>query len=496
MSEENKNKRPETENIDVPGAVEPEKIETEPSEPLNESKDNEYYCDFKSGTDEAVADKSKSKKTTIPLKVFLLALVAAIIFSVSITHTVLEYTYNKALDYYISNGAIPSKGEFDKYIAIVKAITSSASYYDVSEEKVLESVLDAYVKSTGDKYADYYTKAEVEAMMAENQGEMVGIGVNVIYNVDLKMIEVINVMPDSPALEADVRIGDMIAYVGSGEERVYVPDTTYEVAVDKMIGEEGTKAEFTVLRGENYSETVDFSIERRKITTQSVMYHVCATDAKVGIVRISEFDLTTPPQFTEAIDTLKAEGCEKFVLDVRNNPGGYAISVEAVLSYFLSEGDPIIYTVDTNGDESFSSASPVRFAAPYDTCNISKSDIGKYSDLDVVVIANEYTASAGELFTATIQQYGVGKFVGTQTYGKGSMQTTYYLDAYGLDGAIKMTTHMYFPKDKVSYEGKGIEPDHKVEIAEELKNVSIYKYTDAEDNQLQYAISVMYGTNQ
>lgn len=453
----------------------------------------EYYFNYDQ-QDAPPADKKSKGKTQVPLRVFLLSIIAAIALCVSLTYTALEASFNKKLEDYTANDPT-AKSELDKYLEFVGMIVESQSYFGTTDEAVLQSVLDAYAQSTGDKYADYYTQEEVDRMMAENQGEMVGIGVNVIYNVDLKMIEIVNVLPDSPALEADVRVGDLVAYIGTGDDRVYVPDLVYEDAVDRMIGEAGTYAEFTVLRGENYTESVDFRIARRKIITQSVTYHVCTTDSKVGIIKLMEFDLTTPTQFESAMDALIAEGCDKFVLDVRNNPGGYAISVEAVLSFFLNEGDPIIYTVDSKGNEEVSKAVPIKFAAPYDTCNINKSDIGKYKDLDVVVIANEYTASAGELFTATLQQYGLAKVVGVTTYGKGSMQTTYYLENYGLEGAVKLTTHMYFPMDKQSYEGIGIKPDHEIEISDELKDVNIYKYTDDKDNQLQYAIDVMYGRN-
>ncbi|MBR2370675.1 MAG: hypothetical protein IKA82_01515 [Clostridia bacterium] len=496
MSQEEKITNNENGNVEeptvTPDNTTPEKESVDFQKEHEESTSAPDYSFNYDQSDNAHTNRKSKKKTQVPLRVFLLSIIAAVALCFSLTYTVLEATFNKKLDDYTSGG-VTAKSELDKYLDFVGMIVDTQSYFGTTDEAVLQSVLDAYAQSTGDKYADYYTQEEVDRMMAENQGEMVGIGVNVIYNVDLKMIEIVNVLPDSPALEADVRVGDFVAYIGTGEDRVYVPDLVYEDAVDRMIGEAGTFAEFTVLRGENNSESVDFRIERRKIITQSVNYHVCTTDSKVGIIKIMEFDLTTPTQFTDAMDALIKEGCEKFVLDVRNNPGGYAISVEAVLSYFLNEGDPIIYTVDAKGNEDVSKAVPIKFSAPYDSCNINKSDIGKYRDLDVVVIANEYTASAGELFTATLQQYGIAKVVGVTTYGKGSMQTTYYLENYGLKGAVKLTTHMYFPMDKESYEGIGIKPDYEIEISDELKNVNIYKYTDDKDNQLQGAIDVMYG---
>ena len=117
---------------------------------------------------------------------------------------------------------------------------------------------------------------------------------------------------------------------------------------------------------------------------------------------------------------------------------------------------------------------------------------GKYRDLDIAVLTNGSTASAAELFTSVLMDYKLSTTVGTVTYGKGTVQTTYSLEAYGYGGALKLTTKYYYPPISDSYEGKGITPDVVVELDEALKNVNIYKITDEEDNQLRRAIEELY----
>ena len=168
-----------------------------------------------------------------------------------------------------------------------------------------------------------------------------------------------------------------------------------------------------------------------------------------------------------------------------------AYAVEAVLSYFLEEGDVYIRTEDKKGNITSQQVSVVsHYTGDYKSCNVTKDDIGKYKDLDMVVLCNEYTASAGELFTATFRDYDLGSIIGINTFGKGKMQTTYSLAMFGLEGAVKFTTHMYYSAKSEGYDGVGIAPDIKVELNAEAAEYNIYEYEvrDPKDNQLQKAI--------
>ena len=395
--------------------------------------------------------------------------------------------------------------DYIKDLIRLDAIFKENSYDGIDEETMKDAILKAYIAATGDLYAEYMTPEEYDAYMSESNGEFVGIGVSIVntaieingYN--YKVMQVISVFEDSPALENDVRVGDYIMYVGGGESRTLVDVLGYTEALNVMLGEAGTQAEFTVFRPDKTAEIgyreIEFSITRRKVVTESVKYKVSETDSKVGIVTVTGFDMTTAPQFCEAVDTLKAQGCEYFVFDMRNNPGGALYSIEAVLSYFLDEGDLIVSTEYADGSEYADYVSAVYYGPEYAGYNVSRSDIGKYKDLigKCVVLTNGNTASAAELFTATFRDYGIAPIVGETTFGKGCMQSIIDLEKYyNMPGALRVTVAMYFSKSHNVYHDIGIVPDYEVELSEEALEYNFFLLPEEKDDQLQKAIDVLF----
>lgn len=368
------------------------------------------------------------------------------------------------------------------------------SYDGIQNENFQKDLLNAYIAYSGDIYAQYYTPEELEALDQDKSGQFVGIGVGVVKDTHdiggtaMTVIRVTSVYEDSPAEDAGIRAGDLITHIGTGDSAVSVESVGYSEAVSRITGEEGTFAEFVVLRADGESEeSIDFRVERRTITKHSVTFSVCDTDAEVGVVRITNFDYTTPTQFTNAIDTLKSRGCRYFVFDLRDNPGGYAESVVAVLSYFLDNGDTVMTLEDKDGNVTSKYSVGTR-SNEYFT--ISTNDIGKYKGMKLAVLVNGNTASAAELFTATVMDYNLGTVVGEKTYGKGCLQTTYSLKKYGLEGALKLTTHMYFSKSHTAYHGVGITPDMTVEPTYD-SSYAQGQIPHAEDNQLSEAITAI-----
>ena len=224
------------------------------------------------------------------------------------------------------------------------------SYYieEIDDDYLIDCVVDGYVNGTKDAYGAYYNTAEFDEFMNDMGGEVVGIGVNVIYNTDYQCIEVLNVIPDSPALEAGILPGDLIWSVG--DEKELVSELGYYPAIAKLRGEAGTEAIFTVRRGEKYAEEVAFRIVRAKVTEVTVMSHVYGPDPDVGVVRITSFDATTPVQFVQAVEELQTAGCSKLIVDLRYNPGGELNSIVTTLDYILPEG-PIVRIIDKDGNE-------------------------------------------------------------------------------------------------------------------------------------------------
>lgn len=368
--------------------------------------------------------------------------------------------------------------------------THSFDGYD--QDEMSEAILDAYIAATGDIYAEYLNAEEYAAYFEERSGEFVGIGVSIVNsNIEIdgakyKVIEVISVFKDSPAIENGIKVGDCIMYVECDGEMKLVNEIGYDKATDNMLGESGTNAKFIVFRpnGGDY-EQLEFEITRRKVESQSVTYKVSETDSNIGIISITGFDLTTPEQFKDAINTLQVKhGCTKFVFDLRNNPGGSLDSICNVLCYFLDEGDEIVSIEYADG-------SSHSITATYADTGVTPAEMGIYKNLDCVVLTNGNTASAAELFTATMRDYGIAEIVGTKTYGKGCMQTLYPLASYGIEGGLKLTVAMYFSASKTVYHGTGIIPDYEIDLSSEAKEINFYLLPESMDAQLGRAIEIL-----
>lgn len=391
-------------------------------------------------------------------------------------------------------GAVNNKTpEYLNDLAALDKFFREYSYDGIDDEKFGEHLLDAYVDFSGDIYAEYYTEDELEALTQDMTGEFVGVGIGVVESTftlngqTVSAIQIVSVYENSSAEEAGILVGDMITHIGIGENAESVTDLGYNAALDKLAGKEGTKAKFTVHRKNEAGEyePIEYNITRKKVVTISVKGKVCETDEKVGIISISGFDYTTPTQFCEAVDSLTEAGCEYFIIDLRNNPGGYVESIVSVVSYFLDEGDLVMTVEDRDGKVTEKYTVKER---SNDQFTIKKEDIGKYKGMKLAVLVNENTASAAELFTATVRDYSLGTIFGVKTYGKGCMQRTYYLDNYGLKGALKLTTNLYFSKSHESYHGVGITPDVEIPLSDEAKEYGTSPIPHYKDNQLQSAI--------
>ena len=407
-------------------------------------------------------EKPEKKERSVPLSITILVVLMAMIITFMATF-VAVYS-SKGEDGSIgTNGAFP---EFYDELSEIKAYFDNIYIGEIDDETLTDAVISGYVAGSGDKYAYYYNEEAYEELRRELQGDMQGIGVMVIYNADYKGIEIINVFPDSPAMEAGVEPGDLIVYVG--DELESVAYLGYEGALKKLQGEAGTVAKFVAYRGDNYTEEHKFEIERSFVTEQTVDYRVYSLDSSVGIIKITSFDTKTVEQFKNAVSALQAEGVTKLVFDVRNNPGGELVSICTILDSLLPEG-PIIRTVDKSGTETI----------PY------TSDATEL-DMPMAVIVNGSTASAAELFTSALMDYEKATVVGTLTYGKGCMQSIFPLQS---GGALSLTSALYYPPFSENYNEIGITPDVVVELEGEAAEKNIYKLTDEEDTQLKAAVA-------
>ncbi len=434
------------------------------------------------------------KKTSIVI--LILVVILLILATFMITHIVDYVGYEKKLAQISQNnstdtsepadtskpsdtGSAEKDPEPSGSSAFIRSVMSKLEYidsmyrenyvYKLDDEKLTDAILSAYVEGAGDEFGSYYNTETYEEVQEDFDAEFSGIGVSVIYNTDYDLIEIINVLPDSPALEAGLMPGDLIYKVITEDGVEYVEELGYYPTIGKLRGPEGTIAEFSVLRGEEgKKEEIEFKITRRKVTEVTVTGHPYELDPTVGIVRLAEFDSKTPYQFVEVVNDLLDSGCTKLVFDVRNNPGGELTSICLILDALLPEG-PVIRLVDRDG-------------------NIETAYTSDENELDVpmAVVCNGSTASAAELFTAALKDYNKATIVGTTTYGKGCMQTMTELP---FGGAISITTRLYNPPFSDNYHGIGVEPDVVVEAEGALLEKNFYKVTDTEDNQLAAAVA-------
>ena len=481
--------------------------EEEDKEILPEQTETAYIGENE--PDESEYEPKSPRK--ISLFSFITATVSLIVAAVMITYTVSTAMYRRKLANVVvsdatQNGA-QSDPSWDAYAEdaylfdLISQFFEFYSFEDIDDEQMRISAIKAFVAATGDRHAYYFTPEEIEAHNLSAQGQNEGVGINIveyeadIYGTPVKCMKIINVVKDSPADKYGLTVGDLVYGIGIGEEMIPVDSVGYSMALSMLVGKKGTTAEFTVIRNKDgVYEEIPCEIVRETVTEDSVLYRVHSSDPTVGIVKITSFDLVTPKQFSAAMDALISKGCTNFVFDVRNNLGGDVLSIKAILSYFLNEGDIVMRTEYKSGFEEFEKVGVSSLSGSYELCSVSASDIGKYSKdgYQFAVLCNGYTASAAELFTATFRDYNLGKIVGTRTYGKGSMQTLFNLESFGCEGSLKLTVAKYFSAANGGYndgyDGVGITPDVVEELNEELWNKSIYLITDEEDNQLAKAL--------
>ncbi len=461
-----------------------------PASPIHQVESPRHY----------VASPPPKKGKQIGLSTAVASMIMAVVLAVLVTFS-LTTAYRKSETPPTASegqGAV-EKDVFDE-LELIDRLFRSLAVTELGEDFPV-TLLKAYVAATGDIYAEYFTDEELESLTGEQNGEMCGVGMTVVNGtctvggIEYQAIVVANVYQNSPAEEAGVLPGDCIMYVGTGDEAVMVNTIGYTEALNRLSGEEGTTCSFTVLRPNRETgahDTLEVSAVREKMITRSVTGRVYSLDQTVGVIRITGFDHTTRDQFAETVESLTTEGCTSFVLDLRGNPGGLLTSVEDVLVYFLEEGDTLISVKDNRGYEDITKLTIDESGrVTVGSGEMTREDVGKYRDLHFTVLVNGYSASAAELFTANMRDHDVAEIIGTQTFGKGSMQSTIPLARYGCEGALKLTTAYYYPPSGEGYHGIGITPDVVVELSEEVQDININLLTDEQDNQLATAVSAL-----
>ena len=363
----------------------------------------------------------------------------------------MKWAENVFYKYYNYDGGIESSEAFDSALLVADIFLNE--YYDEIDKSSSAAVTDAliasFVEITGDPYAIYRTPEVFDEYDEDMSGSFGGIGVVIEYNHQDESLMVSTVYDGAPAAKAGFKVGDFIHAI-NGEA---VSEIGYLNAVDKIRGKVGTSVTVTVLRDGEY---IDLTAIRAIVEEKSIDYEI--TSEGFGYIRISTFKGNTDEQFALAVDYLREAGVRGIIFDVRNNTGGYLDTVANMLSYILPTGKTIVTYNYKNSD-------PTSVISKDDGVDSSGKPYDSVLNIPMVVLCNEYTASAAEIFTAAIRDYNKeGLFdattVGTTTYKKGIMQSS----VLHTDGSsITLTVAYYDPPCGENYHGIGITPDVIVE---------------------------------
>lgn len=358
----------------------------------------------------------------------------------------------EALTKYIS--VSDSTTVLEKKIEILKKYLEKDYIGELDEEKMLEAALKGYVAGLGDKYTEYLTNDELEDLMVSVNGNYVGIGIYMTKNDDGDILVLLPI-EGSPAEEADLQTGDIIKKVDGKEcNGLELTDVSNMVK-----GEEGTKVNLEILRD---NKTFSIDVERRKVEIKYIESKVL--DGNIGYIEMLGFEENCTAKFKEELEKLKKQNINSLIIDLRENGGGLVTEVISMSELFVPMGDVILKTYDKNNIET-----------------VTKSTNPSTEKMKIVVLVNENSASATEIFAAAIQDNEAGTIIGTTTYGKGIMQE---VEPLAIGGALKVTIEEFrTPKGNKIHE-VGITPDIEVEN-EKLTT------EEAQDKQLQTAINFL-----
>lgn len=333
---------------------------------------------------------------------------------------------------------------------------------EIDDDKLTQAALKGYVEGLGDEYTEFLTSDEWEDLDS-SLSEFVGIGV---YMSQLKStnetIIIGTIDDDTPAAKAGIKAGDIIKEINLED----VSTKGSEYISSKIKGTAGSTVKIKVLRGE---EELTFDVERAEIKVYKIKHEMLQNN--IGYIDFDSFTNTSYNEFKAAYEDLKNNGATSLIVDLRNNTGGYVDSALNIADMFVDSGKALLITEDKNGNRYTQS-----------------SKNSKEIDMPVVVLVNEYTASASEILTGILKDYKLATIVGTTTYGKGVIQEV-YPDVLGKDigGALKVTVSEYFTPNGNKINKVGIEPDEKVEL-DDSESTDITKDTDT---QLQKAIEIL-----
>jgi len=341
----------------------------------------------------------------------------------------------------LSATSVSAAGEGYEELKALTEVLSIVKKHYVEEVKTKDLVYAAIkgMLNSLDPHSSFMPPEAYKELQVETKGEFGGLGIQI--GLKDSMLTVIAPIEDTPAFKAGIKAGDKIVKI----DNVSTKDLTLQDAVSKMRGAPKTSVTISVLR-DGWKEPKDFTLVRDIIRVKSVKSKTL--EGGIGYVKISQFQEQTSADLTAALKQLGQAKISSLILDLRNNPGGLLSSAIDVSGEFLPKGKLVVYTKTRSGEKS-------EFLTEGD----------KSFDLPMIVLVNQGSASASEIVAGALKDWNRAVILGTQTFGKGSVQTVIPLS----DGAgLRLTTSKYYTPKGISIQNTGITPEIVVKL--EAKN--------------------------
>ena len=358
---------------------------------------------------------------------------------------------NKGKNYFVLSK------ELAKFVDAYDAIVNNY-YKEVDKDKLVESAINGMVSSVGDEYTSYSDKDVTDNFNEAVNGKYMGIGALIMKNE--KDLVIYKVFEDSPSYRAGLKDGDIILKLDDKDTK----DMSVNDIASIVKNDDNKEVKLLVKRGEeNLDITIVKDMVELPVVSGKVINH---NDKKIGYISLSIFSSVASEQFNKQLVKLEKEGISGLVIDVRGNSGGYLTTVTDIASYFLKKGD-IIYKLEVN-----------------DKVTVRKDKTKESRDYPVAVLIDKNSASASEILASSIKESYNGYVVGTNSYGKGTVQQTLVLS----DGSmIKYTIEKWLTPLGNWINEEGVIPTNYVELSSEYLNNPVFE----NDNQLNKALELV-----
>ena len=355
----------------------------------------------------------------------------------------------------------------DKLATIYNLIQDNY-YQEKTDAELIEAMMLGLIKQMDSPYTFYMTPESRQEGLDSMSGEYVGIGATVMRRDEGDYVFV-DIIPGSPAEEAGLQSGDVIVSVDGIDANTF--EDVNQLAI-RVRGEEGTTVTLVLIRAlSQEKESID--VVRRPITNASVRQKMIADG--IGYVQVTEFSTHASENFERAVMELLDEGAQHLVIDLRDNGGGYANECVNMLDVLLPPQDVVTVRGREDGEDYEEKWSTTTAALVPDS-------------MTYVILLNEYSASASELFSGVLRDLGKATLVGEQTFGKGVGTLTWDLED---KSAIQITTFEYFLPKGESINEIGLVPDYEVSLSPEAETKALSLLTLEEDTQLQKALEIL-----